>query len=799
MKLSLDRAVYNELFPAIELRETGKYQEAQEWLSLFITNHPNHPESLSLLCQVLMLDKNDAEAQKVLAKALSINPNLPSIHRNQAKLLLKQSKPEEALRALQFGPEYSTEDPEDWLILATCLGANQREQEALLLIEKVLLALPNHAEAFANRAVLRLKKKDITGAIKDAEMTVSLKPHLVQIWALLGFLRHKSSNLTGAIKAITKAHQIEPTNLDHINNLAEFHRQDGNILETIFYFEKAISLVSVDVNLWTKLGVALQQAQKNSRAKVAYEKALAINPKSAEILSNLGTIAGDSNEWQSAVQYFEKALAINPRLAQVHNNMGAAQQKIDRLEKAVLSHKKAITLKPDYTEAYNNLGITLQSLGELEQAEVNYKHAIALKPDYAEAYCNLGNVLKELGKLEQAEASYRQSIVLKPDYAEVHNNLGVTLKTLGSLDQAIASYRLAIALEPNYAEAHNNLGTALKALGKLEQANASYRHAISLKPNSAEIQSNLANVLRSLGCLEQAEAIYRHAIALRPDYAKAYYDLGTLLLRVKNYAEAVEYLKFSDFKQSRQYLLRALYLMGEKSLFYEQLDYFINQGEIHPIIGSLGCRAALRYGVEKPNLFCKKPLDYVLNTDLSNQYDFVKVFIKTTKTILNENRVRNRKQGMLSNGYQTHGNLFDLEPDLTKDIQKVIRLEIDKYKNKFQESEEGLINNWPTDYNLYGWLIRMNSGGELQPHMHEKGWISGSIYINVPPKSKTESGNLVVCIEDKLTSENRNQGESINVVTGSLCLFPASLLHYTIPFESEEERIVLAFDVSPKY
>ena len=84
--------------------------------------------------------------------------------------------------------------------------------------------------------------------------------------------------------------------------------------------------------------------------------------------------------------------------------------------------------------------------------------------------------------------------------------------------------------------------------------------------------------------------------------------------------------------------------------------------------------------------------------------------------------------------------------------------------------------------------------------MHEKGWISGSIYINVPSKLlKTESGNLVVCIEDEyLRGENRNQEISIDVVTGSLCLFPASLLHYTIPFESEEERIVLAFDVVPK-
>jgi len=39
---------------------------------------------------------------------------------------------------------------------------------------------------------------------------------------------------------------------------------------------------------------------------------------------------------------------------------------------------------------------------------------------------------------------------------------------------------------------------------------------------------------------------------------------------------------------------------------------------------------------------------------------------------------------------------------------------------------------------------------------------------------------------------------TIDVVTGSLVLFPASLTHYTIPFESEEERLVLAFDVKQK-
>ena len=91
----------------------------------------------------------------------------------------------------------------------------------------------------------------------------------------------------------------------------------------------------------------------------------------------------------------------------------------------------------------------------------------------------------------------------------------------------------------------------------------------------------------------------------------------------------------------------------------------------------------------------------------------------------------------------------------------------------------------------------MKSGGKLKPHIHENGWLSGSLYINIPPKLMTESGNLVVSLgEETDAADTRlNLKKVIDVATGSLVLFPASLTHYTIPFEAEEDRIVLAFDV----
>jgi hypothetical protein len=190
----------------------------------------------------------------------------------------------------------------------------------------------------------------------------------------------------------------------------------------------------------------------------------------------------------------------------------------------------------------------------------------------------------------------------------------------------------------------------------------------------------------------------------------------------------------------------------------------------------------------------------VLLVDLKSRYNFEEVFVRNVKSILDENKRSNKRQTLLSNGYQTLGNLFDIENSFVDEIQKVVRSEIERYRINFENSPEGLIRKWSTNYSLYGWLICMKSGGELLPHIHEVGWLSGSIYINVPPNSKNNSGKLVVAPgkDSDATDSRLNSKKVIDVVTGSMALFPASLMHHTIPFESEEERIVLAFDVIPK-
>ncbi|MDG2141176.1 MAG: tetratricopeptide repeat protein [Gammaproteobacteria bacterium] len=455
---------------------------------------------------------------------------------------------------------------------------------------------------------------------------------------------------------------------------------------------------------------------------------------------------------------------------------------------------------PDHQFSWKILGITFQLSGRTHEALRANRKAVELDSKDFESHANLGKTLQDLGKFGDAIVSYKKAIALQPGRPEIFNSLGVALTQLGNMEDAEASFNRALTLKPGFVDAYSNLGVTLHGSGKLRNAEECYKKAIALQPSYKDAHINLGYLYEELGRFEDAKDSYQKAIGLRPDSVQASYNFARLLYSAKRFKEAKEIFGTIEFKDSKSYFLSCLYLENESSLFYQTLDESINKGEVSAMIGSLGSRAEIRFGLNRENLFCNEPLQYVLKTDLSEEYDFENLFVTNVKTILEEEKVSIRRQSLLINGHQTAGNLFQLERDLTNEIEKIIKLEIEKYRENFSDSGEGFLKNWPANYSLFGWLISMKSGGELAPHIHENSWLSGSIYINVPCKSNTSSGNLVVCLEEEKFVKRgaKKHKEVIDVFTGSLCLFPASLLHYTIPFESAEERIVLAFDVIPE-
>ena len=126
--------------------------------------------------------------------------------------------------------------------------------------------------------------------------------------------------------------------------------------------------------------------------------------------------------------------------------------------------------------------------------------------------------------------------------------------------------------------------------------------------------------------------------------------------------------------------------------------------------------------------------------------------------------------------------------------------EIERYRAHFKGEECLLISQWPQKTKLKGWYVRMQSGGHLDAHIHELGWVSGTLYLSLPKNVSHDEGKIELGLYGNnypLMHENFPT-KTLPVKTGDIVLFPSSTFHRTIPFSSDEERISIAFDVIPR-
>ncbi|MEO0910241.1 MAG: putative 2OG-Fe(II) oxygenase, partial [Pseudomonadota bacterium] len=152
-------------------------------------------------------------------------------------------------------------------------------------------------------------------------------------------------------------------------------------------------------------------------------------------------------------------------------------------------------------------------------------------------------------------------------------------------------------------------------------------------------------------------------------------------------------------------------------------------------------------------------------------------------------------------GTQTHGNLFDpaLQNEQFSKLEKLIRKELRGYREKFKDCPDGIIKDFPRDFTLKGWRVKLMKAGFQKPHIHSGGWISGVLYLKIPKQIEGNEGSIAFSLHgydyrkerDDIPYKEHASSE------GDLILFPSSLFHWTIPFESDEERQCIAFDVVP--
>jgi tetratricopeptide (TPR) repeat protein len=497
---------------------------------------------------------------------------------------------------------------------------------------------------------------------------------------------------------------------------------------------------------------------------------------------------------------FADAISADRAFADAYSNMGNVYRALGRLADAVSSYGQAIAKRPDHAEAWGNLAISLRDQGRTEDALRAFRLAILLRPDLREAHYNFALLLDGRGQPAAALASYGRSIALVCEAAAYNGRASILLQQR-RLDVAEAALRRAAALDPAHALAQNNAGMLHQGRGQLLTALTHYRRALAIDRLYAEACNNLGSAYRDLGAVGPTIAMYARAIALAPGFVPAIYNLGLALYESGRLDGAMTYFDRVEVEDSSARSLYCTYKTGGVSSFRRKLQRFLKTGHVFPLVANLSSHHAANFREEDPYDFCKTPLDFVYRDTIEALARPGSTLKSTLLRDILGSSLSERQQGHLYEGVQSSGLLFERPEASFRELASHVLTHVDRYFALHRGQKCTFIEEFPTDRRFLGsWFIRMRQGGHLTSHIHESGWLSGVVYLSVPQDRTGNEGNIEFSIDGDgyPTSHADFPSRIVPVQAGDIVLFPSSLFHRTIAFESAEERICIAFDIAPR-
>ncbi|MBA3695280.1 MAG: tetratricopeptide repeat protein [Methylotenera sp.] len=464
--------------------------------------------------------------------------------------------------------------------------------------------------------------------------------------------------------------------------------------------------------------------------------------------------------------------------------------------------KKLLLHYPDVFLLYHALALAQDGLGKYSDSATTYSKALKLQPNTPDLLFNLGIALTHLNRFEDAVNSYQKAINLQPKFFEAYGNLGTVLQKQGRVEEAIDAYRQGLKINSQDARGYFNLGTALRDNGQLEEAVTSYQKALHLFPNYSDAHNNLGETLRDQGDMEAAVKSYQAALTLNLQHPQANYNMAEFLYLAKRYGEAIPFFEISQLDDWQARSLYCLYKAERFDEFKTKLDQLVTTTtHASPFIGTLSTHYAINFGVENPYNFCKNGFNYVYQNSVPQLAAPNSQLLIDLLHDIKNTEIAERKQGMLHFGTQSSGNLFKRPEASFRALAELIKQEFINYKNQYAGADCELIASFPDTLDFTSsWYVKMRKGGYLAPHIHEIGWLSGAVYLAMPKnKVHADEGSFEYGTHGDNYPQKHNNfpAQSIMPNVGDIILFPSSLFHRTVPFNADEERICIAFDLRP--
>ena len=546
-------------------------------------------------------------------------------------------------------------------------------------------------------------------------------------------------------------------------------------------------------------------------AESLLRRALAIDPKWLPTLTTLGELLLGAGRGAEAVPVLEHAALGPPAYARAALVLARHYNDSRRPAEALRVAAPLCTIGQGDAELATQHIEALALLGRHVEAVEGYRRIAALMPRNPAAAHALAIALVRANRHDEAVRIAQGLLASGYSNAALHYLQGCSLKAQGATEQAEAALQECLRLEPRHIGAHNELaqliwlrtGELALATAAFDRALASYSGDTALLAAKAAIMQGAGDARGALACLgpRAARPQAPPALLLRAGLAALEFDPPSALELAER---AVHSLPGNA--PARSLLAAAQLGVGEARAALASCEPLLAESPDDQYLIALQTTAWRLLGDERYRLLC----DYErwvmpFHLEAPRPWPDLASFFADLKLRL----------GRLHNPHG-HRPLFqslrcgtETSQDLTRNPDPVIQAlfksfaaPINRYLERLGHGTDPLRRRNSGAWRFNGsWSVRLHDAGYHTNHVHPRGWVSSTCYIELPDCMNDEStreGVLAFGEPSFKTIPALPAEYAVRPKVGMLVLFPSYVWHGTVPFSSAQTRLTVAFDAVPQ-
>jgi tetratricopeptide (TPR) repeat protein len=436
-------------------------------------------------------------------------------------------------------------------------------------------------------------------------------------------------------------------------------------------------------------------------------------------------------------------------MSQVKQLLDAAvrMRSTGRLRDAAQLCEQVLVMQPDHVDAMNLLAQVLQKAGQHGPAEKILRHALGKAPQHAASYVNLSSVLNSQGRFDEAVACAQEGMRRFPDNKLLANNLAVSLDAAGRYQEAVSFLQRRLKGHPKHAGGHYHLGILYRKLGRIEAAVEHLREAAKLEPRDLNALTAAADCWLRLRKPEEALVPLEAALRLSPYHVRAL-ALKTVALAGAGKAQEQSWLADP---------YRLVHAVRLSELGYSADDIRAANARLSAFASS------------HPSMRVDPP----------------------------DNATYNGRHS---------GNLAADEEPALQPLRALISHALKRRRETLdaEEAAHPFRRAVAPAFALHLWSVQLSSGGNMTPHIHTDGWLSGVYYVDVPEvvddPAAGEAGWIRFGIPlPEHAMEPAPVVRSVKPEPGLMLTFPSYLWHATVPLPADTKaRLCYSYDLQPR-